>query len=181
MVRTIYSGMGTTATKTVHSKGGGIVSTVDGNVLVGPDAVETPEKEDFSTSVQSVRATFEKQRHAAPALRESDIITYFTGVRAATYEEDFIIRPGMFTENIIHAAGIQSPGLTAAPAIAQEVARLAYGQLSATTPPARNAAYDPTRRPIPHVAGLPDEARAALIRQNPDYGEIVCRLSLIHI
>lgn len=175
MVRTIYSGMGTTATKTVHSKGGGIVSTVDGNVLVGPDAVETPEKEDFSTSVQSVRATFEKQRHAAPALRESDIITYFTGVRAATYEEDFIIRPGMFTENIIHAAGIQSPGLTAAPAIAQEVARLAYGQLSATTPPARNAAYDPTRRPIPHVAGLPDEARAALIRQNPDYGEIVCR------
>ena len=120
MVRTIYSGMGTTATKTVHSKGGGIVSTVDGNVLVGPDAVETPEKEDFSTSVQSVRATFEKQRHAAPALRESDIITYFTGVRAATYEEDFIIRPGMFTENIIHAAGIQSPGLTAAPAIAQE-------------------------------------------------------------
>ena len=105
MVRTIYSGMGTTATKTVHSKGGGIVSTVDGNVLVGPDAVETPEKEDFSTSVQSVRATFEKQRHAAPALRESDIITYFTGVRAATYEEDFIIRPGMFTENIIHAGG----------------------------------------------------------------------------
>lgn len=119
--------------------------------------METPEKEDFSPSVQSVRATFEKQRHAAPALRESDIITYFTGVRAATYEEDFIIRPGMFTENIIHAAGIQSPGLTAAPAIAQEVARLAYGQLSATTPPARNAAYDPTRRPIPHVAGLPDE------------------------
>ena len=88
MVRTIYSGMGTTATKTVHSKGGGIVSTVDGNVLVGPDAVETPEKEDFSTSVQSVRATFEKQRHAAPALRESDIITYFTGVRAAPDEED---------------------------------------------------------------------------------------------
>ena len=175
MVRTIYSGMGTTATKTAHSKGGGIVSTVDGNVLVGPDAVETPDKDDFSTSAESVRATFEKQRRAAPALRESDIITYFTGVRAATYEEDFIIRPGMFTENIIHAAGIQSPGLTAAPAIAQEVARLACAQLSRTGEPARNAAYDPTRRPIPHAAALADEARAALIRQNPDYGEIVCR------
>ena len=47
MVRTIYSGMGTTATKTVHSKGGGIVSTVDGNVLVGPDAVETLKKKIF--------------------------------------------------------------------------------------------------------------------------------------
>ncbi|MFQ8831480.1 MAG: NAD(P)/FAD-dependent oxidoreductase [Ruthenibacterium lactatiformans] len=174
MVRTIYSGMGTTATKTVHSKGGGIVSTVDGNVLVGPDAVETPEKEDFSTSVQSVRATFEKQRHAAPALRESDIITYFTGVRAATYEEDFIIRPGMFTENIIPCGGHPVSG-------ADGCARHRAGGGAAglwtafRDNPAR--AMPPTTRhagPYRMWRGCGrGEGRAH--PPKPDYGEIVCR------
>ena len=70
------------------------MGTVDGNVLVGPDAAETIEKEDFATHKESIESTFEKHSHAGQWLTTGDIITYFTGIRAATYEEDFIIERG---------------------------------------------------------------------------------------
>lgn len=114
-----------------HSKGGGVVSTVDKNVLIGPDAIETPERENYATRPASIENSFNKFRHTTPALNENQIITYFTGVRAPTYEEDFIVEKGRQTANIIHAAGIQSPGLTAAPAIAEDVARYAIEMLEA--------------------------------------------------
>lgn len=168
----LVSSFGSNALKTKHSKGGGILPTVDGNVLVGPDAWETPEKENYATAAASVSATMDKQRGTDPELRNSDIITYFTGVRAPTYEEDFVICRGKFTRNIVHAAGIQSPGLTAAPAIAEDVAEMAVEALGGAE---MNPKFQPRRTPIPRVAELDDERRAALIRQNPDYGEIVCR------
>jgi glycerol-3-phosphate dehydrogenase len=120
IVQTSISSMKTASHKSAHSKGGGIMRTVDGNVLVGPDAIETIEKEDFSTSGRSVAGTFAKQSPTSPALSESQVITYFSGIRACTYEEDFVVCKGKFVRNMIHAAGIQSPGLTAAPAIGVE-------------------------------------------------------------
>lgn len=101
-----------------HSKGGGIVHTAHGNLLVGPDAVETFEKENVETRPQSIDAVFAKHEKTMPTLNRGDIITYFTGVRAPTFEKDFIIEKGWKTGNIIHCAGIQSPGLTTAPAVA---------------------------------------------------------------
>lgn len=171
-VATIASMLGTADTKKAHTKGGGIVSTVDGNLLVGPDAVETPDREDFSTARASVENTFGRQAKALPTLSTGDIITYFTGVRAPTYEEDFVIGPGRATRNILHAAGIQSPGLTAAPAIAQDLAQMAVELLGGAE---KNEAFDPVRRPIPRAAELPEAERQALIAADPDYGVIVCR------
>lgn len=171
-VQTIASLLGTAATKSAHSKGGGLVRTVDGNLLVGPDAVETPEKENYATTAESVRATFAKQKKALPELSEADIITYFTGVRAATYEEDFVICKGRATKNLFHAAGIQSPGLTAAPAIGVAVAKMAAELVGIT---AKNPRFDPHRAAIPRLAELPDAERDAKIRENPDFGVIVCR------
>ena len=104
-----------------HTKGGGVLHTVDDNLLVGPNAVETWEKENYATDPESIEAVFKKQRITMPGLSKSDIITYFTGVRAATFEEDFIIERGRKTANLIHCAGIQSPGLTTAPAVAQDM------------------------------------------------------------
>jgi glycerol-3-phosphate dehydrogenase len=157
--------------KKEHSKGGGIVSTVDGNLLVGPDAVETYEKENFSTQRESIEAVLAKQKKAVPKLSQQDIITYFTGIRAATYEEDFIVSFGRFTENIIHAAGIQSPGLTAAPAIAVDVSKMAAQYLGA----AINEKFNPFRKAIVRAADLSDNERDALIKREPDYGNIICR------
>ncbi|MEG1010261.1 MAG: NAD(P)/FAD-dependent oxidoreductase [Ruthenibacterium sp.] len=175
-IRTIASMMGTAATKTAHTKGGGCVRTVDGNLLVGPDAVETPQREDFSTEAASVQDTFEKQKKTSPQLSERDNITYFTGVRAATYEEDFVIGPGRKTKNLLHAAGIQSPGLTAAPAIGVDVAQMAADMLRAQGNAVQsNEKFDPVRPAIPRAAELPDDQRNALIRENPDFGIVVCR------
>lgn len=175
-LNTIASSYGTLAKKTQHSKGGGLVRTVDGNLLCGPDAVETIEKENFETRPESIAQCFDKQRLTSPSLAERDIITYFTGIRAATYEEDFVIRKGPFTENIVHAAGIQSPGLTAAPAIAADVAAMAVSLLAASgDAPDPNTAFCPQHSSIVRARDLDDEARDALIRSNPDYGEIVCR------
>lgn len=174
-VRSIASLIRPSACKTQHTKGGGLVSTVDGNLLVGPDAHETCERENFATDAASIRGTFDRQREASPGLSERDIITYFTGVRAATYEEDFVLGAGRFTKNILHAAGIQSPGLTAAPAIACYIAKLAVRYFGGAEAVAVNPRFSPVRTPIPAVRELPDEARDVLIRQNPDYGVIVCR------
>lgn len=158
-----------------NSKGGGILHTAHDNLLIGPDAVETFEKENTETRAESIRHVFDKQRKTMPRLSERDIITYFTGVRAPTFEEDYIIEPGRKTKNLIHCAGIQSPGLTTAPAVAEDVAQMAVDLLSANSKVERNERFDPVRTPIPALNRMPDAERAELIRRNPDYGVIVCR------
>ncbi|MDD4377785.1 MAG: NAD(P)/FAD-dependent oxidoreductase [Eubacteriales bacterium] len=173
-INTIYSLLGTQS-KTSHTKGGGIVSTVDGNVLIGPDAIETMDKENFSTNRESIENSFEKHNHAGKWLNTQDIITYFTGIRAATYEEDFIVENGRFTDNIIHAAGIQSPGLTATPAIALKIEELALTNLQKIMDVEINKNFNPVRKGIINPKELSLEERNALIKNNPDYGEIVCR------
>ncbi len=178
-MNTIVSSFGTSSTKKRHTKGGGLVKTIDNNTLVGPDAVETYRKEDYSTNASNVSFVFSKQSATDPAIHMRDAITYFSGVRAATYEEDFIIRKGKWTKNIVHAAGIQSPGLTAAPAIAQDVSKMAVEILQTTRVVEPNRTFHPTRKGIVRANELDDSARDALIRERADYGEIVCRCEQI--
>lgn len=161
--------------KSAHSKGGGVVGTVDKNVLLGPSAQETNQREDFSTDPEIAAAVFGKHNAVVPRLSRAQVITYFSGVRAPTYEEDFVVRAGVRTRNIIHAAGIQSPGLTAAPAIAEDVAEMAARLVGAQ----RRDDFNPIRKGIPRTAELPDSERDALIKADADYGEIVCRCEQI--
>lgn len=160
---------------TAHTKGGGILHTVHHNLLVGPNAVETYEKENFATDQGSIDEVFLKQKQTAEGLSKQDIITYFTGVRAATFEEDFVIERGRKTKNLIHCAGIQSPGLTTAPAVAVDVAGMAVELLGGPGRVRKNESFNPRRKGIPHVKELPIEERNRLIQENPDYGIIVCR------
>jgi glycerol-3-phosphate dehydrogenase len=176
VARTIVSRMGTSSAKS-HTKGGGIIRTAHGNLLIGPDAVETWEREDFTTRRSSVEAVFRKFEDTSPLLNQGQIIAFFTGVRAATYEEDFVVCRGRKTANLVHAAGIQSPGLTAAPAIGEDAARFALEILGAAAGrmPEPNPGFNPLRRPIPRTAAMDDAGRRALIAENPDYGIILCR------
>lgn len=154
-----------------HTKGGGVMRTIDGNILVGPDAHEVPSREDYSTSIKDIDNIIKKQKLAQPMLNKGDIITYFSGTRAATYEEDFVVRRGMFTKNIYEAAGIQSPGITAAPAIAVDIANWIKEDLKAE----EKTNFNPVYKHTPRLANLPDEERAKYIAKNPEYGEIICR------
>lgn len=163
------------ARNTHHSKGGGILHTVHDNLLVGPDAIETWKKENTETHRESIDHVFQKQQRTMHTLSQGDIITYFTGVRAPTFEEDFIIEMGRKTGNILHCAGIQSPGLTTAPAVALDIEKMAVDYLSTLKPVEKNENYDPIRHGPPVLREMSDERRAALIRQNPDYGIIICR------
>ena len=169
----------TIASAKSHTKGIALIHTVDGNMLVGPHAEETPDREDTSTDRAAVERIFKNQQEVQPDLSEADIIAYFTGVRSPTYEEDFVVRPGVRTRNVFEAAGIQSPGLTAAPAIAVDIARWVRTYLSETNDVQVNEAFDPVRHAAPVLAELSLEERAALIKENPDYGTIVCRCEAI--
>lgn len=158
-----------------HTKGGGIVRTIDGNVLIGPSAVEVPDREDESTTCESLDEVLVKQQGLTGELTRGDIITYFAGTRAATYEEEFIVEKSPYIDNFVQAAGIQSPGVTAAPAIAEDVAKFTVEIISKERAVGKNPHFVAERKGIPCVKELSLEERAALIKQNPDYGIIVCR------
>ena len=154
-----------------HTKGGGVMRSVDGNIIVGPDAHEVPSREDYSTSMQDIDNIIKKQKLAQPMLNKGDVITYFSGTRAATYEEDFVVRRGIFTSNIYEAAGIQSPGITAAPAIACDIRDWVKQDLGAKD----NKSFNPVYKHTPRLADQPDSVREEYIERNSDYGEIICR------
>ncbi|WP_313131800.1 NAD(P)/FAD-dependent oxidoreductase [Anaerocolumna sp.] len=174
LVRSIAS-IKTITLKKQHTKGGGILRTVHENLLVGPNAIETYEKENFTTERKSIEEVFSKQKLTAKGLSERDIITYFTGVRAATFEEDFVIEKGRNTKNLIHCAGIQSPGLTTAPAVALDIEKMVIKELSKREIVTRNRNFNPRRKGIPVLREMSGEERTKMIQNNPDYGIIICR------
>ena len=102
------------------SKGMLIIPTVDGPVMVGPTALDIESKNDLSTSREGLKTVFEHAQKIVPSIRTTDIITSFAGVRPVATGNDFIIGKSS-VPGFINAAGIQSPGLTAAPAIAEMV------------------------------------------------------------
>jgi glycerol-3-phosphate dehydrogenase len=148
--------------------------TPEGNILVGPTAKEVPGREDYSTDPGDID---ELMHHIElnKKLKRSDIITYFAGIRACTYEEDFIIEASEHVANLVHAAGIQSPGLASAPAIAEDICGMAIGILRKKREVRENPRFNPIRKAKPNLKGMPIEQRASLIRENPAYGRIVCR------
>lgn len=158
-----------------NTKGGGVVKTVDGNVLVGPDAYEQPFREDFSTNMSNIEALMKKHLPLINGFSPADVITYCAGIRASTYEEDFIIERSDYVANLIYAAGIQSPGFASAPAIAEEIEKLTCYALAEVMEVKPNEKWNPIRKGIPDLNNMDFESRSKIIKENPHYGEIVCR------
>jgi len=175
LIHTALTPIGKTSGKKKHIRGCSIVRSIGGNVLVGPDSFETVHKEDYSTSPLNINEIFKSQTRIVPNLNENQVITYFSGINAVTYTDDFIVTKGKYVGNIVHAAGIQLPGLTAAPAIGLEVAQIVVDHFGGEGTVGENPDYNPKRSAPPRPSKMTDTARAELIETNPDYGIIICK------
>lgn len=159
-----------------NTKGGGASVTPEGNLLWGPTAVEIPWKEDKSVEASDLDYITKLGMSVTNEVKRSEIITFFAGIRAADYMEDFIIERSRKVGGLIHVAGIQSPGLASAPAIAEMVAGLVYEERGGLLV---NPAFNPIRKAKPQFRHLSHEEQDALIQKNSKYGNIICRCELI--
>ncbi|MCG8451912.1 MAG: FAD-dependent oxidoreductase [Spirochaetales bacterium] len=161
--------------KSIQTKGGGIVPCVEGNLLLGPTAQEVPDREDYSTDAGEF-SHLVRQLDLNSRLSASQIINYYSGVRAASWDEDFIIEPSQKVKNLVHAAAIQSPGLASAPAIGADVAAMAVQALERCGYGVEEREnFQPYHHAQVPVKDLPEEERSALIAKDSTYGEILCR------
>jgi glycerol-3-phosphate dehydrogenase len=154
------------------SKGILVIPTVEGTCMVGPTAIVQEDKNDVSTTEGDFDTIFSAARRLVPAISERDIITSFAGLRPTIEGDDFYIAISKKQPHLIQVAGIQSPGLTAAPAIAEYVKDLLKGAGLNLT---EKNNYDPFIEDIPRLRELSMFEADQLIKENPLYGEVVCR------
>ncbi len=155
-------------------KGVLVTPTVHGNLLVGPNAVPTV-PEDTANSAAGMEAVRVSALRAVPDICFRDNIRNFAGVRANSDCPDFIIEESAAAPGLIHAAGIKSPGLSAAPAIGPEVLALLRQAGLALN---KKAAYVDSRKRL-RFHELSDEEKNALIREDPRYGRVICRCETV--
>ena len=152
-----------------YGKGILVAPTIHGNLLIGPTATDIDDKEGTYTTAAELAEAAKKSAISVKNIPYRQVITSFSGLRAHETNDEFII--GESAEGFFDAAGIESPGLSSAPAIgvylAEMIARKAGAQ--------KKADFIATRKGIPHVAAMSREERAAIIKERPDYGTIVCR------
>ncbi len=156
-------------------KGVLVTPTAHGNLLIGPTATDVEDKEQTPTTAAELAYLTKTAQKSVRELPLRSVITSFSGLRAHEEGGDFIIGETPDAENFFEAAGIESPGLTSAPAIGSYLAERIADRLGAE----ENPDFVPTRKAIPRLAELPAQERKALIAENPLYGSIVCRCEQI--
>jgi glycerol-3-phosphate dehydrogenase len=129
---------------TAKGKGILLTSTIYGNLLIGPDASDRGDREDTSTSVERMAVIYDQCAELYPGLDARQFLRSFTGIRARSSTDDFIIEESEVA-GFINVAGIQSPGLTAAPAIALMVEGILQDAGLVLAP---DSTFDPYRQPI---------------------------------
>jgi glycerol-3-phosphate dehydrogenase len=161
-----------------ESKGGGMCRTPEWNILMGPSATEVPNKEDLSSSPEDLAYAMSLGKDYG--IGNNDIIRFFTGSRPADYKEDFFIELSPVTAGFINVGGIQSPGLAAAPAIAEMVEGIFVKAVAKDNfPLERNPGFNPFREREKEFRHLSREEQDELIRRDPAYGRIICRCESI--
>ena len=153
------------------SKGMLVVPTVEGTVLIGPTAEVITDKTNLSTTRDQLEKILSSARAMVPSISESDVITSFAGLRPIL-GDDFYIAPSAKVPAFIQVAGIQSPGLTASPAIGEYVKDLLKKEgLRLSEKPG----YDPFVGKRPHVKDMSPFEVDELAKADPSYANMVCR------
>ncbi len=159
-------------------KGVVVTPTVDENILLGPTSenLDISEKNNVSTTFEGLNFVREKVLNTTSKVMYKDVITSFAGLRAEPSTGDFIIEESDQVEKFINVAGIKSPGLSSAPAIAEYVVILVKNSLGEIK---ENLTFNPIRRKRVKFNELSDTQKNELIKENPKYGNIVCRCETI--
>lgn len=151
-------------------KGVLVSPTVHGNLFVGPNAVPQQSKESLGTTREGLVFIIDRARRTWPDCSTRGMITNFAGLRASGTSRDFVVGEADDAPRFFNAACIDSPGLTAAPAIAEDLSRRVAEALGVGD----NPSFDPVRRPRPLLAMMDEDGVEHAIAKDPAWGNIVC-------
>ena len=156
------------------SKGITVTPTTDGNILLGPTAEDLGDKFDVSTTQEGLSRVLKDAQKLVPSVSARDAIRVFAGLRPVSNTDDFVIESTKEVEGFVNVAGIQSPGITAVPAIAKRVVELIRKRMTLTP-------KEGTRRRhrIPALRNATSEERTKLFRSDSKYGRVVCRCETV--
>ena len=157
-------------TPTKMGKGILVSPTVDGNLLLGPTATDIEDKDDTSTTPEGFATIFAKASDNVANIPFNKVITSFCGLRAVGSTGDFIIK---HREGVITLAGIESPGLSSAPAIAEYVDEMLVSEMGFAADV--KAEHNPIRKSAHYFQTLTMAEKNEIIKKDPRYGRIVCR------
>ena len=157
-----------------NGKGVLVSPTVHGNLIVGPNAVNITDPDDTKNTAEGLAFVREMALKSVPSISFRDNIRNFSGVRANHPEDDFLIGESKTVPGFYELAGIKSPGLSSAPAIAKEAA----AWLAEKMPLHEKSQFIDTRRRI-RFNELSAEEKNALIAENPLYGRVICRCETV--
>ncbi len=156
-------------------KGVLVSPTVHGNLIVGPDAVEVEDEDDVSTTQSGLDFVRKTAVKSVPGISFRDSIRNFAGERAQSERSDFIIEESKTAKGFINLAGIKSPGLTSAPAIALDCIEILKNAGLALSK--KENFVD--KREVVRFRYLTPEQKETLIEKNPLYGRVICRCETI--
>ncbi|MFY9213404.1 MAG: NAD(P)/FAD-dependent oxidoreductase [Tissierellaceae bacterium] len=154
------------------SKGVIVLPTVHGNLLVGPDAENIDDKSNVETTEDRLKFVKTAAMKTSDKIPFWQVITSFAGLRASSDIGDFIIEEVEEAKGFIDVAGIESPGLSASPAIGKHVAEL-LKEIDGNFKEKED--FNPRRRKMINFMELSQEEKAELIKKDPRYGRIICR------
>ncbi|WP_018590126.1 NAD(P)/FAD-dependent oxidoreductase [Terrisporobacter glycolicus] len=156
------------------SKGILVTPTVDGNLLIGPNAIPS-EDEDVKTTREGIDEIIEKSKKTMKKIPFAKVLNTFSGIRPKVKTKDFIIEEARDVKNFINVIGIDSPGLTCAPAIANYVIDLIKDGIKLE----EKTNFKPHRTKMIRMSELSIEEKNKLIAENPAYGKMICKCEFV--
>ena len=154
-----------------------LTPTIDGNLIIGPSAEYIDERDDFSSTSETMNKLFTEAKMLLPAIERKHIIGNFAGIRPKQAPpgeggyRDFVIREEENCPGLIDLIGIESPGLTASVPIARMVRDIVGEKLELI----EKDDFVPTRKGRIRFRDLPESEQVELIKADPEFGEIICR------
>lgn len=152
-----------------------VTPTVHGNLLLGPTAIDVENKEGVNTTREGLDEVISKAGQSVQGIPMRQVITSFAGLRAHEDGHEFIIKELEDCEGFFDCAGIESPGLSSAPAIGKMVAELVQAKAGFE----KKEDFVATRKGIINPQTLSKAEYSKLIKENPAYANVICRCETV--